>query len=641
MSKKKQIIQRNIAKLLHPIKPLRMLMYWLYFAICKLTIPPESLVVAFESEGGWDYSGEPRALFDAMAADERYEAFDFRWSVQPEKKKIGAKLESAQTKTMARERRYFFRQMARAKYWITDGPLPKYMKPGRTQVWILTPPAGGVHERGNGASEHKLGKRVKCFLSESPEDTKQIIERYGLGGDISKVFETGSFRRAILRHARPEDALQARMNHNIPLARKVVFLDIPYDAGVENALKMLPADQYTFITKGKWPAFLNMGDVPELNELYLASDLLVTENRKSGGEFSELKRPVAFYGTAEQTGTLLSAGELAAAIEGKLRESVWPKTALTEGKDSSGVLGIATDIAEKLVPPDGEPTKRHMLRRANIERRKVLFYSLTGFFRRLGICPTGNMRRLVKYKNAYKGRRCFLVGNGPSLTGHDLEMLKDEITFGCNLIYKSFELTEWRPTYYFVVDNLYGRSRSEEIRSNISVPIFMVRSIKNYFMPLTPDIVWGYDDRSDNYRPRGNPLHGINVKHSSVMILMIEMAVYMGFSEIYLIGVDAGNTGSKSSAYFMDGYKSNEAGKLLARRAQLLFEGHQMSVEELGQYTMKKSHAAYYALREFADKRDDVTIYNATRGGFLEAFERVRLEDVPGMAGAGQPEAEK
>ena len=39
------------------------------------------------------------------------------------------------------------------------------------------------------------------------------------------------------------------------------------------------------------------------------------------------------------------------------------------------------------------------------------------------------------FKNKHDGQRCFIIGNGPSLTAEDLNLLKNEVTFAANRIY--------------------------------------------------------------------------------------------------------------------------------------------------------------------------------------------------------------
>ena len=65
-----------------------------------------------------------------------------------------------------------------------------------------------------------------------------------------------------------------------------------------------------------------------------------------------------------------------------------------------------------------------------------VWYYLVGLFRNFGITVTANGKALVSFRNQYQGKRCFLVGNGPSLTEADLENIhkNQEISFACNII---------------------------------------------------------------------------------------------------------------------------------------------------------------------------------------------------------------
>ena len=76
-----------------------------------------------------------------------------------------------------------------------------------------------------------------------------------------------------------------------------------------------------------------------------------------------------------------------------------------------------------------------------------------------------------KLKNIHQGKRAFFIGNGPSLRISDLELLNDEITFGCNKIYLAFEQTDWRPTYYSITDRLSAKTNSKTISSIPSIKL--------------------------------------------------------------------------------------------------------------------------------------------------------------------------
>ena len=49
-----------------------------------------------------------------------------------------------------------------------------------------------------------------------------------------------------------------------------------------------------------------------------------------------------------------------------------------------------------------------------------------------------NRSRLEVYRDLHRGKRCFVIGNGPSLKQTDLSLLKNEFTFGLNRIYLLF-----------------------------------------------------------------------------------------------------------------------------------------------------------------------------------------------------------
>lgn len=72
---------------------------------------------------------------------------------------------------------------------------------------------------------------------------------------------------------------------------------------------------------------------------------------------------------------------------------------------------------------------------------------------------------LAKYKDIHKGKRCFLIGSGPSLKTEDLDLLYEngEITFASNKIFKLYNQTDWRPNYYCVTDYKVIKQYYDEI----------------------------------------------------------------------------------------------------------------------------------------------------------------------------------
>tara|TARA_B110000285_G_C14678352_1_gene403542 strand:- start:50 stop:403 length:354 start_codon:yes stop_codon:yes gene_type:complete len=76
-----------------------------------------------------------------------------------------------------------------------------------------------------------------------------------------------------------------------------------------------------------------------------------------------------------------------------------------------------------------------------------------------------NQQKLSKYKNLHKGKRCFLIANGPSLNKMDLSCLKNEITFGMNRIYMIYDKLEFVPSYHFVSNELVHEQFAEDLQN--------------------------------------------------------------------------------------------------------------------------------------------------------------------------------
>lgn len=229
------------------------------------------------------------------------------------------------------------------------------------------------------------------------------------------------------------------------------------------------------------------------------------------------------------------------------------------------------------------------------------------------------MKQMHKFKNIHKGERCFITCTGPSLMISDLERLSNEYTFGVNSIVRAYEKTDWRPTYYCLVD-LYAFG---EYLKNNEVPGNNL-AIENAFLHY----------RTQLASPVGNELYvpisyrnhtEKNMKKGSIKLssdpavciydcftvtnMAIQMAIYMGFKDIYIIGADCSYTPDKMHFMETKGIDDKQ------RNARYLPEAVRLSIK------------GYEAAYEFA-KRKGVNIYNATRGGMLEVFPRVDFDTI-------------
>lgn len=221
---------------------------------------------------------------------------------------------------------------------------------------------------------------------------------------------------------------------------------------------------------------------------------------------------------------------------------------------------------------------------------------------------------LKRFKGIHHGERVFIVATGPSLTAKDLDLLKDEITFSMNSVFKLFDQTEWRPSYYCITDGGVYKKIKDEI-DEYPLNICFVNSSISWEkkglirIPIIPSLCNTEELRtkfkrfSTHSHTSSNICKGLFMGNSVVHVIT-QICFYMGFSEIYFIGADCSNFKSHAT--------NCEHNLTISRPEDSLANGIM---------------ADYEADYEYA-KKHNIKMFNATRGGALEVFPRVCLEDI-------------
>lgn len=227
------------------------------------------------------------------------------------------------------------------------------------------------------------------------------------------------------------------------------------------------------------------------------------------------------------------------------------------------------------------------------------------------------LENVSKWKNQHKGNRCFIIGTGPSLTIDDLEKLSNEITFGTNRIYELFNKTKWRPTYYINQDTFLIKTFSKEILDIDCSAKFIPVTFREIFS--NADINFFILKEKDFY-PKAAPFsfdvakfiaQGYTVTYGA-----IQLAMYMGFNEIYLLGID----------HNYNVYQDAKGNIIRKENAKDNYSKGMKEMNNKGNLPRVAETTIAYQTAEDMSKKKGVKIYNATRGGKLEVFERVNLD---------------
>ena len=224
--------------------------------------------------------------------------------------------------------------------------------------------------------------------------------------------------------------------------------------------------------------------------------------------------------------------------------------------------------------------------------------------------------RFEFYKERYSGQRCFIVANGPSLRMEDLDTLanNNEITFGMNRIYIIYDRTKWRPTYYMIQDPTVIRTCHSEILkyTKDSIVFAKVPGEPKYDISNAINFDVDYTNALKNIPPEF--LDGIGCIFAdgrSVTYTAIQLAVYMGFTTIHLLGTDCN--------YSIDN-KSISQSSYPDKR---MYDPKKVGMLPNIAYTF----LAYESAKKYTEACG-TTIYNASRGGMLEVFERVNFDSL-------------
>lgn len=230
-----------------------------------------------------------------------------------------------------------------------------------------------------------------------------------------------------------------------------------------------------------------------------------------------------------------------------------------------------------------------------------------------------NQEKIDGIKGIHVGKRCFIICNGPSLRADDLTKIHEngDITIASNKIDKIFSQTPWRPTYYTVLDQGLQYSLLPTMQKVPAKLKFFRDESYVVTSKAKGNIVWlsTNGDRALLDNPKFSEDANIIYTIATVTYAMLQLAVYMGMREIYIIGCD--------NSY---GREVKKDGTVVDNGTVSYFAGSDPKEAKLAAATWEMNVAYEYA-RKYADEHN-IRIYNATRGGHLEAFERVDFDSL-------------
>ncbi len=284
-------------------------------------LPLENKVV-FIAFSGRQYSDSPRRISELLGKE--HPEIPQVWAFEePEK---FAFLREKGIKIVKYKSLEFLRQVMTAKVYVDNAEFWSALKFRPGQMILETWHGGGAYKRVGGdridvnerEQAHAVEKmnKITLFLSSSRAFTDYVIRgAYRYGGE---VLECGLPRNDDLLHPDPHTAAEVRDHFAIPPGAKILLyaptfrnshtLDL-YDvdfAGLKAALEAKFGGEWVILLRMHYyvahkamasgaPYLYNATDYPDMQELLLASDVLLTDYSSCMWDFSLLERPCFLY----------------------------------------------------------------------------------------------------------------------------------------------------------------------------------------------------------------------------------------------------------------------------------------------------------------------------------------------------------
>ena len=293
-------------------------------------------LVYFQTFSGRGYSDSPKAMYEYMLRAPEYAGYRFVWSFK-EPEKYRSLLENGRTEIVKFRSKEDNKALRKAKYWIANYRMLDYQHPRKGQIYVQCWHGTPLKRLGYDiqASDNAMNsieeirekyrtdaKKFRWLLSPSPFATDKFVTAWNLKetGQEYKMLEAGYPRNDRLAVATAEET--AELKAKLGTEGKKVILYAPtwrdnqhvsgkgytYKTEVDfDKLREELGDEYIILFRAhylvansfdfaRYEGFVkDVSSYPDINDLYIASDILVTDYSSVFFDCAILERPVVFY----------------------------------------------------------------------------------------------------------------------------------------------------------------------------------------------------------------------------------------------------------------------------------------------------------------------------------------------------------
>jgi len=243
--------------------------------------------------------------------------------------------------------------------------------------------------------------------------------------------------------------------------------------------------------------------------------------------------------------------------------------------------------------------------------------------------PWNLLQANARLKDSQRGGRCFIVGNGPSVAGLDLSLLKGENIFSVSNGYLHPSFACYQPRFHCVPQITYGKMTEAdavawfiEMHAHLGDAILFLSTteaklVEQYglFQGRLVHYLALQNDFEAHSQTSAVDLSKPLPRVESVPVMAIMIAMYLGFNEIYLLGVDHDHFKTGVYGYPFELKVQRDKDLSVASDGKILINRHDDF------HSLARLWSQYRALKQIAWS-SGIQIFNATPGGELDEFPR-------------------
>ena len=306
---------------------------------CK-GISIDEKIIFFESYKGSSYACSPKAIFEYMVDAPEFEGYRFVWSFKKPSRHRYMEEEYRNTEVIKTYGRTYEQTLAKAKYWITNYRVLDHIYPKKNQVYVqcwhgtplkrlgydLDHSDNAMNSTDEIWDKYKIdAEKFTWMISPSSFATEKFISAWNLKefGREDVIIEEGYPRNDILTNYDEElkdftkecigisDMGEKKIILYAPTWRDnqhVAGLGYTYDMHLDlDRLQRELGEDYILLCRlhylvansidfEKYEGFIyDVSKYDDINELYIISDLLITDYSSVFFDYANLKKPILFY----------------------------------------------------------------------------------------------------------------------------------------------------------------------------------------------------------------------------------------------------------------------------------------------------------------------------------------------------------